>query len=168
MFMLKVETSQWDTNDILTKLLNSFLENYEYEENILRHGSNFIFDSVDFANIQFHIIELKRGKSYIPTPKWISDKKATTNPQNTNDNYCFAYSIIASLHHEDIYNHPERTKNLAPFIKNYNWNFLQNKRIGKGWRETTKTLFLTFFLPTLLMKTLTWYVNQTTIISVKT
>ena len=78
-----------NTDDIVTKLLESFLENYEREENILRNGSNYIFDYVDLTLMQFHSIELKRGSSYIPLPKWISDKKATINPQNTHNNKCF-------------------------------------------------------------------------------
>ena len=36
-----------NTDDILNKLLESFLENYEREENILRNGSDYEFDCVD-------------------------------------------------------------------------------------------------------------------------
>ena len=87
---------------IFTKVLESFLENYEREENLLRNGSNYVFDCVDLTLIQFHTIELRRGSSYIPSPKWISDKKATINAKNLNDNYCFADSIIPALHREEI------------------------------------------------------------------
>ena len=38
-----------NTNDIITKLLESFLEKYEREENILRNGSNYVFDCVDLT-----------------------------------------------------------------------------------------------------------------------
>ena len=71
----------YDTDDIINKLLESFLENYEREQNILRNGSNYVFDCVDHTFVQFHTIELRRGSSYILSPKWISDKKATINPQ---------------------------------------------------------------------------------------
>ena len=97
-----------NTDDILNKFLESFLENYEREENILRNGSNNVFDCVDLTLVQFHSIELKRGSSYIPSPKWISDKKATINPQNTKCNYCFVYSIVATLLHEEIIEDPQR------------------------------------------------------------
>ena len=79
------------TDDIITKLLESFLENYEREENILRNGSGYVFDCVDLTLVQFHSTQLKRASSYIPSPKWIEKKKATINPQNTKDNYCFVY-----------------------------------------------------------------------------
>ena len=58
-----------NTNDILIKLLESFLENYEREENILRNGSDYKFDGVDSTLVYFHTIELRRGSSCIPSPK---------------------------------------------------------------------------------------------------
>ena len=80
----------------------NFLSNYQKEEQILRNSSKYIFKSVDILGIYFHNIKLKRGSSYIKSPKWISDKKATINPKNTKDNKCFQYSIIAALHHHNI------------------------------------------------------------------
>ena len=109
------------TNDIIAKLLESFSENYETEENILRNGSTFVYDCVDLTLVQFHAIKLKRGGSYISSPKWIYDKIATINPKITKDNCCFAYSIVAALHHQEIDHHPERIKKLAPYVNNYNW-----------------------------------------------
>ena len=64
-----------DTNDIIKKLIESFLSNYQKEEQILKNGSNYIFESVDVLNIHFHKIKLKRGKSYIDSPNWIKIKK---------------------------------------------------------------------------------------------
>ena len=110
-----------NTDDITTKLLELFLENYEKEENILRSGSNYVFDCVDSALVFFHTVKLKRGSSYIRCPKWVSDKKATINPQNRKDNCCFvAYSVIATLHHQDISHNPERIAKLKPYIDSYN------------------------------------------------
>ena len=79
-----------DTNDITAKLLESFLENYEREENILRNGSNFVYDCVDLTFVQSDSIKLKRDGSYISSPKWIYDKIATINPKMK--------KIIAALH----------------------------------------------------------------------
>ena len=62
----------------------------------------YVFDCVDIRLVQFHNIELKRGSSTIYFPKWIEKKKAMINPQNTKHHYCFAYSIVAALHHEKI------------------------------------------------------------------
>ena len=38
-----------NTDDILTKVLESFLENYEREENILRNGNSYVFDCIDLT-----------------------------------------------------------------------------------------------------------------------
>ena len=76
-----------NTNDIFAEIFKTFLENYDREENILRNGSNFVFDSVDITYVQFHTIELKRGSSYIPSPEWVERKKVTINPKNKNDSF---------------------------------------------------------------------------------
>ena len=75
-------------HDITKELLKSFLINYKKEEMILRKGSGFIFESVDLLSYSFHKINLKRGKSYIKSPKWVINKRATINPKNK-DNKCF-------------------------------------------------------------------------------
>lgn len=114
-----------DANDILNKLLDSFFENYEHEQNILPNCSNYVFDYVDITTMKFHTTELKKGSSYIPSPKWMSDKKATINPKNLKDNICFAYAIVAALHHQEITYNPERISKLLPFIDIYNWKDIQ-------------------------------------------
>ena len=45
-------------------------------------GSEFIIDSVDLLEYKLQKISLKRGRSYIDSPKWLKNKKATTNPRN--------------------------------------------------------------------------------------
>ena len=127
-----------NANDIFTKLLNSFYEKYEQEQNILRNGSNYVFDYVDLSIIKFHTIELKRGSSYIPSPKWILDKKAAINPKNLNDNMCFAYAIIAALHYEEINYNPERISKLKRYINNYNWKDIKFPSTIKDWTTFEK------------------------------
>ena len=74
-----------DTCDIIKKLIESSLSNYQKEEQILRGGSNFIYDNVDILGIHLHNIKLKRDKSYKKYTEWISSKKAAVNPKNTKD-----------------------------------------------------------------------------------
>ena len=78
-----------DISEVINELFKSFLSNYQKEEQILRNSSNYVFKSVDLLDIYIHNIKLKRGKSYIKSPEWISSKKATINPKNTKDNKCF-------------------------------------------------------------------------------
>ena len=68
-----------ETDDIIKGLLNSFLNNYQKEEIVLRNGSNFVFESVDLLSYHIHKTNLKRGKSYIKSHEWILNKRATTN-----------------------------------------------------------------------------------------
>ena len=49
-------------------------------------GSEFTFDSVDALHYDLNKASLSRGESYIDSPKWLKDKKATINPKNNNDN----------------------------------------------------------------------------------
>ena len=110
-----------DTSDIINKILESLLNNYQKEEQILRNGSNYTFESVDILRIHFHNIKLKRGKSYIESPEWISCKKATINPKNTKDNKCFPYAITVALNHREIGRNPQRISKIRPHINKHNW-----------------------------------------------
>ena len=65
-----------------------------------------------------HKTSLKRGESYIKSPKWVLSKKATINTKN-NDNKCLQYSITVALNHQNIKNRPERISNIKPFINQY-------------------------------------------------
>ena len=78
-----------DVNDIITELTDSLFENYEERLQILNNGSDFVYENVETLGIRFHTIEIKRGSSYIDSPQWLKNKKATINPKNTKDNRCF-------------------------------------------------------------------------------
>ena len=47
-----------DTSEIIKELTNSFLSDYQKEEQILRNGSNYIFERVDILDIYIHNIKL--------------------------------------------------------------------------------------------------------------
>ena len=124
-----------ETDDIVKGLLNSFLNNYQKEEIVLRNGSNFVFESVDLLSYHIHKTNLKRGKSYIKSPEWILNKRATINPKNK-DNKCFQYSITVALNHQNIENHPERISNIKPFINQYNWEGIDFPAGIKDWKKS--------------------------------
>ena len=126
-----------EANHIINGLLKSFLSNYQNEEKILRNGSNFVFESVDLLSYHIHKTNLKRGKSYIKSPEWILNKRATINPKNK-DNKCFQYSITVALNHQNIENHPERISNIKPFIDKYNWKDIDFPAGIKDWEKFEK------------------------------
>ena len=49
-----------ETDDIIKGLINSFLNNSQKEEIIIRNRSNFIFESVDLLSYHLHKISLRR------------------------------------------------------------------------------------------------------------
>ena len=126
-----------ETDDINKGLIHYFLNIYQKEETILRNGSNFVFESVDLLSYHIHKTSLKRGKSYIKSPEWILNKRATINPKNK-DNKCFQYSITVALNHQNIENHPERISNIKPFIDQYNWEGIDFPAGIKDWKKFEK------------------------------
>ena len=102
-----------ETDDIIKRLINSFLNNYQKEEIILRNGSNFAFESVDILSYHIYKTSLRRGNSYIKSSEWLINKRATKNPKNKDDK-CFQYCI--TVNHQKIESQPERILNIEPFI----------------------------------------------------
>jgi len=62
-----------------------------------------------------------RASSYVTLPKQINTKKATLNIQNK-DNKCFAWSVLAKIHHVDRKNHPERVNNYRQYEQELDMN----------------------------------------------
>ena len=89
------------TDDIINELFKSFLRKYQEWLETKMERSNFVFESVDLLYYSLHKISLNRGGSYIDTPDWVKNKKATINPQNR-DNECFKHAIIVAFNHKKI------------------------------------------------------------------
>ena len=51
-------------------------------------GSELIFNGFNLLYYYLQKIGLKRAGSYVDSPIWLKNKKATINPKN-NDNNCF-------------------------------------------------------------------------------
>ena len=62
--------------------------------------SDFIFDCVHFMYYKCHKINPNSGGSYIDSPDWIKNEKATINPINKNDNECFQYAATVALNYK--------------------------------------------------------------------
>ena len=97
-----------------------------------------------------HKTSLKRGKSYIKSPEWVINKRATIDRKNK-DNKCFQYSITVALNHQNIENYPERISNIMPFISQYNWEGIEFPAGIKDWKRferNNKTIALNIlFVP---------------------
>ena len=117
----------------------------------MRNGSDFVFESVDLLSYHIHKTSLKIVKSYMNSPEWIVNRRATINPKNLSDNQCFQYSKTVAIHHQDIKNHPERITNIGPHIGLYNWEGMEFPAGIKEWKRferNNKTIALNiFFVP---------------------
>ena len=59
----------YETEDIINDLFISLKNNYQSEEQVMRGGSDFEFESVDRLDYELHKIKLRRGGSYIKAPR---------------------------------------------------------------------------------------------------
>ena len=97
-----------DSEDVLNQLIDSLLEYFNDKLMVCRTDSSYVFESIEGFSIHFHKIDLRRASSFIPTPSWLEVKKATVNPKNNNDNFCFPYATTIAIYHKEIGSHPDR------------------------------------------------------------
>ena len=90
-----------ETDEIIKKLFESLLKNFQKILEEPTRGSEFVPDSVDWLYYHLQKVGLKRSGSYIDSPEWLKNKKATINPKNNDDN-CFQYALTAALNHQNI------------------------------------------------------------------
>ena len=69
-----------ETDGIIEELRKSLLQNYRKDLKEPVRGSEFVCDSMDLLYYHVQKIGLKRGGSYIDSPKWLKNKK--TNDDN--------------------------------------------------------------------------------------
>jgi hypothetical protein len=79
---------------------------------------------INVIHVDLKIREYKplSGSSYIKTPKWISDKKATTNIKNE-DQKCFKYCMLYHKYKKEIKWNPERLYHYKKWENSKEFNF---------------------------------------------
>ena len=122
------------TNEIIEELFKSFLQRYQEGLEESMRGSEFIFDSVDALYYDVNKISLSRGGSYIDSPKWLKNKKATINPKNCDDK-CFQYALTVALNYEQIKKDPQTISKIKPFIYQHNWKEISFPSHKKDWKK---------------------------------
>ena len=101
-------------------------------------GSDFVFESVDLLDYKLHRVRLKRGGSYIKSPKWLENKKATINPKNENDDECLRWSIICTLNYNEIMK--KEFENIFKKIKHEDKDFSSNKRDWENFEQNNESI----------------------------
>ena len=97
-----------ETNEIIEDLFESFLQKYQEGLEKSMRGSEFVYDSVDVLYYNLNKVSLSRGGSYIDSPKWLKNIKATINPQNKKDGKCFQYALTVAWNYKKIKKDPQR------------------------------------------------------------
>ena len=123
-----------ETDEIIEELLKSFFQKYQEGLEKSMRESEFIFDSVDALYYNFSKVSLSRGRSYIDSPKWLKNKKATINSKN-NDNKCFQYALTVTLNYAQFKKYPQRISKIKPFIDQYNWKEIYFPSHGRNWKK---------------------------------
>ena len=133
------------TVDIIKEPFESTLKRYQSGLEESMRGSEFVYDCVNELFYKLNKVDLHRGKSYIDSPIWLKNKKATINPKNMKDDICFQYAITVALNYGKIKNHSERIKTVKPFIDKYHWsgiNFPSHKTDWKLFEKNVKSVTL--------------------------
>ena len=69
-------------NEVIDRLFNTMLQRFqEAKETSFERGSEFIFENVDSLYYYFQKTDINRSGSYIDSPEWLKNKKATINPK---------------------------------------------------------------------------------------
>ena len=110
-----------EADEVIRELFDSLKNRYQnrLEESV--KGSDLFFNCVRFLYYKCHKTNPNRGESYMGSPDWIKDKKATINPINKKDNKYFQYAVTVSLNHEKITEDPQKITKIKLFINKYNW-----------------------------------------------
>ena len=101
-------------------------------------GSDFIDECVNLLYYKCHKINFKRGGSYIDSPNWIKNRKATIIPISKKDNKYFQYTVTVVLNHEEIRKDQQRIAKIKAFIGKCNWKGINYPSEKDYWKKLEK------------------------------
>ena len=108
-------------------------------------GSKFVSDYVHLLYYKCHKINLNRDGSYIDSPDWIKNGKATINHINKTGNKWFPYVVTVALNHKEIKKDLQRITKIKPLTNKYNWvgiKFSSEKDHRKKTKKNNVTIAL--------------------------
>ena len=89
---------------------------------------------------KFHRVRLRRGGSYVKSPEWLANKKATINPKNKNNNECSRWSKICALNYNEIMK--KEFENIFKNIKHEYKDFSWQKRDRENFEQNNESIAL--------------------------
>ena len=101
-------------------------------------GSEFAFDYVQLLHYKYQRINFIHGGSYIDSPDWLKNEKATVNLINKKDNKSFQYTVTVTLNSEEIKKDQQRITKNKTFINKYNWEGINFPSEKDDWKKIEK------------------------------
>ena len=89
---------------------------------------------------KLHRVRLRRGGSYIKSPEWLANKKATINPENKNDDECLRWSTISALNYNEIMK--KEFENIFKKIKHEDKDFSSHQRDWENFEQNNESIAL--------------------------
>ena len=109
-----------EADEVIKELFDSLKNRHQNNLESVK-GSEFVFDYVQLLHYKWHEINPSRCGSYIDSPDWVKNKKATINPINKKHNTGSQYAVTVVLNYEEIKEDLQRTTKINSFMNKYNW-----------------------------------------------
>ena len=81
---------------------------------------------------------MRKGGSYIKSPKWLLHKGATINPKNENDDECLRWSTISALNYNEIMK--KEFENIFKKIKHENKDFSSHQIDWENFEQNNESI----------------------------
>ena len=107
-------------DEVTEERFEPLLNRYQIRWERPMRGCDFIFDCIYLLYYKCHKINPNRAGSYIDSPDWIKNKKATINPISKKENECFQYAATVALNCKEIRKNIERISKIKPFTDKCN------------------------------------------------
>ena len=91
-------------------------------DTFLQQGSGWTYSKIHHFQVDVVRYVPFRGRSYIPTPEYLENKRLV-NPQN-DDNKCFKWAMLAGLFYDELKNNRHRISKLKEYENRINTSFL--------------------------------------------
>ena len=92
-----------DIEDVIDTHFNTILQRFQQaQEAPDDKGSGFISESVELFYYHFQKTNIRRSESYVKSPDWLVNKRATINPKNEKNNKCFQWSTTSALSYNKV------------------------------------------------------------------
>ena len=106
-----------EADEVIKNVFDSHKNIYQNNFETMR-GNDFIIDYVQLLNYKYNKMNLNCGGSFIDSPDWIRNKKATISLINEKSIF-FQYAVTVALNYEEMKKDTQRKIKIKSFINKY-------------------------------------------------